>query len=383
MRRVGVLFQYAMIRGKLRGLLIFLLAGMCAVAQSPLERAVTLAREKQYAEARKALTGVAEPVDTRQRIAFHRLRAAIASGLGEAAEAANEMEAALQIAPSDTGLLLAAAVAESEAGRFDEAVRHAGIVKTAAAQALVGDIQEKRGRYVEAAKAYQAAVAAAPDNEQYRIALALELVQHHTFEAAELVLQQAAPLFPKSARIRTLLGLAQYGQGRVEEALGNLTTAVGLDPNLQPAQQYLIRIALESPGPPPDGVADAVCKHDVVACGALQLRIARVQGDEALTKTAVANLQKGRPDNPVARCELGRAYQWAEKWTEARTEMQACVRLDDTPQNHYRLGLIYGQLGLADEARKEMDLRKQAEERLSEEAGRKANAIQAFEFVVK
>jgi tetratricopeptide (TPR) repeat protein len=372
-----------MILGKLRGLLILLLAGMCAVAQSPLERAVTLAREKRYAEARQALNGVPEPVDARQRIAFHRLRAAIASGLGETARAAGEMESALQIAPSDAGLLLATAVAESEAGRFDQAVLHAGAVKSAAAQALLGDIQEKRGRYVEAAKAYQAAVAAAPDNEQYRIALALELVQHHTFEAAEVVLQQAAQLFPRSARIRTLLGLAQYGDGRVDEALENLTAAVGLDPNLRPAQQYLIRIALESPGPPPEGVADAVCRQDVVACGAIQLRIARVQGDDALTKTAIANLQKGRPDNSIARCELGRAYQWAEKWAAARTEMEACVRLDGTPQNHYRLGLIYGQLGFADQARKEMELRSRAEERLSEEAGRKANAIQGFEYVVK
>ena len=372
-----------MILGKLRGLLIFLLAGMCAVAQSPVERAVTLAREKRYAEARQALNGVPEPVDTRQRIAFHRLRAAIASGLGEAAGAANEMEAALQIAPSDGGLLLATAVAESEAGRFDEAVRHAGAVSGAAAQALVGDIQEKRGRYVEAAKAYQAAVAGAPGNEQYRIALALELVQHHTFQAAELVLQQAVQLFPRSARIRTLLGLAQYGQDREDEALENLVTAVALDPNLQPAQQYLIRIALESAGPPPEGVADAVCRHDVVACGAIQLRIARVQRDDGLTKTAIANLQKGRPDNAVSRCELGRAYQWAEKWAAARTEMEACVRLDETPQNHYRLGLIYGRLGLADRAREEMELRSQAEQRLSEEAGRKASAIQAFEYVVK
>ncbi len=354
------------------------------MAQSPLERAVTLAREKRYAEARKALDGVAEPVDLRQRIAFHRLRAAVASGLGEATGAADEMEAALELAPADQGLLLPAAVAESEAGRLDEAVRHASAVSgSAAAQELVGDIQEKRGQYLEAAKAYQAAVAAAPENEQYRIVLALELVQHHTFAAAIVVLQQAAPLFPKSARIRTLLGIAEYSNGSVDEALANLAQAVVLDPALEPAQRYLIRIALESSGAPPENVVAAVCGHDLVACGALQLRIARQQDDTGLMKTATANLQKGRADNPIARCELGRAYEWAERWAEARPEMEACVRLDETPQNHYRLGLIYGHLGLADLARKQMELRRQTAERLSEEVDRRANAIQAFEYVVK
>ena len=67
--------------GSVRGMLIFLLAAMSAAAQSPLERAVTLAREKRYAEAREALVGAQEPATVPQRIAFHRLRAAVASGL--------------------------------------------------------------------------------------------------------------------------------------------------------------------------------------------------------------------------------------------------------------------------------------------------------------
>jgi tetratricopeptide (TPR) repeat protein len=357
---------------------------MCALAQSSLERAVMLAREKRYAEARKALDGVAEPADARQRIAFHRLRAAVASGLGEAAVAADEMAAALTLAPADEGLLLATAAAESAAARLDDALKHATAAgRNAAAQELIGDIQERRGQYVEAAKAYQAAIAAAPDREQYRIALALELVEHHTFEAAIVVLEQAAPLFPKSARIRTLLGIAQYAAGHSEQAIDSLTEAVSLDPNLDPAQKYLAQIALESPAAPPDGAVAAVCRHDVVACGALQLRVARQREDGALMKTAIANLQRGGAENAIARCELGRAYQWTERWAEARVQMEVCVRLDPSPQNHYRLGVIYGQLGLPDLARKEMELRNQTAERLSQEVERRANAVQAFQYVVK
>ena len=365
-------------------MLILLLAAMFAAAQSPLERAVTLAREKRYAEARQALAGAQEPATLPQRIAFHRLRAAVASGLGEAANAAAEMRAALELDPGNAGLLLATAVAESDAGDLDHALQHAASAgNTAPAQALTGDIQEKRGQYVQAAKAYQAAVELAPDQEQYRIALALELVQHHTFEAAILVLEQAAKLFPMSARIETLLGIANYASQHIEVALASLTRAVELDPALKPAEHYLVQVALESPTQISVGALAAVCRSDAVSCAALKLRVSRHQGDIGMQKEAMAELRRAPADNPVARCELGRAYEWLEQWAEARAQMEACVRLNPSPENHYRLGLDYSRLGLRELSRKEMELRNQAAERLSDDVARRASAAQAFEYVVK
>jgi len=84
---------------------------------------------------------------------------------------------ALDLAPGDPALLLATSRAELQAGLLDDALQHARSAgNTAQARALVGDIQEKRGEFVEAANAYEATVALAPDREQYRIALALELM---------------------------------------------------------------------------------------------------------------------------------------------------------------------------------------------------------------
>src|SRR5689334_918521 len=105
-----------------RTLLVCLLAAGCIAGQSSLQNAVTLAREGRYAEARRTLAGVPDPDDVRQKIAFHRLRAAIASGLKEAPAAASEMRAALALAPQDTQLLAATAVAELQAGQFPQAV---------------------------------------------------------------------------------------------------------------------------------------------------------------------------------------------------------------------------------------------------------------------
>ncbi len=357
---------------------------MGAAAQSPLEQAVTLARERRYAEARKALEGAQEPTGTPQRIAFHRLKAAVASGLGEAAAAADEMRAALALAPADPGLLTATAAAELQAGRLDDALAHARAGgNTAVAQVLIGDIQEKRGEYVEAARAYQAAVALAPDQERYRIALALELVQHHTFEPAVAVLAQAATLFPKSARIRTLLGVAQYAAGRYDEAEAALTDAIAIDPSLQPVYGYLAQVALESTTAPPERTLKAICRREATVCAALKSRTAREKGDAALEAQAIAELKRAPAGSAVARCELGRVYQSSGQLAEARTEMEACVRLDPSPQNHYRLGLVYSRLGLAGQARKEMALRQEAEERKSEETARKQSAVQAFQFLIQ
>src|SRR5258707_46482 len=97
--------------------LLTLVAAVAAIAsaQSSLERAVTLTRAKQYAEARNLLQAVSEPAPTAQRIAFHRLKAAIAAGLNEPGAAASEMQLALAVAPEDAALLFATAVAELQA----------------------------------------------------------------------------------------------------------------------------------------------------------------------------------------------------------------------------------------------------------------------------
>jgi tetratricopeptide (TPR) repeat protein len=367
----------------LRLVLVVILLSIGALAQSALEQAVTLAREKRYQEARRMLDGVAEPADVKQRVAFHRLKAAIASGLGDAAAAADEMDSALKLAVDDQGLLIATAVAELQAGRLDRALQHASSAgNTAAGQAVLGDIQEKRGRFVEAANAYREAVKLAPDREQYRIALALELVEHQTFPPAIAMLEQAAALFPTSARIRTLLGIARYAYGDVEGAENALADAIRADPKMEPAYAYLEQIALESSAAPPQRAIDALCAWNGTVCSAMELRVARDKGDAALLSKAIAGLKSAPAGDPVSSCELGRAYEWASQWREARARMETCVRVRPAPQNHYRLGLIYSQLGFAELAHQQMELRKRALQNMSDEDARRRSAVQAFEYAV-
>ena len=47
--------------------------------------------------------------------------------------------------------------------------------------------------------------------------------------------------------------------------------------------------------------------------------------------------------------------------------MESCVQFDPSPQNHYRMGLIYKRLGMNELSQREMDLRRQMLEKMSEE----------------
>jgi tetratricopeptide (TPR) repeat protein len=355
------------------------LATTVAPAQSALEQAVTLTREKRFVEAAKAIEGAAEPAELGQRIAYHRLRAAIDSGLGENIAAANEMRAALTLAPSDSNLLLATAVAELQAGLLDDAVVHAHTAGNSPdAEALLGDIEEKRGDYAKAITSYRSAIAAAPSQERYRIDLAFQWIKHQDFLDAIDLLTKSSTLFPRSARLRTLLGIADYGEGEIQHAEAALEEAIRCDPKLNSAYECLARIALQSSAAPSEAIVHSLCSWNDLVCSALQLRTARESGNATLAKQSLARLLAAPPDSAVAACESARALDWAGQTDAARARMETCVKLDPLPQNHYRLALLYSKLGLSELARRELEIRKQLLHDMSEQSALGLSALQTF-----
>ncbi len=67
-------------------------------------QAIQLAREHRYAEAEATLKGVMLPSNPTQKIAFYRLKAAIASGLGHFTAAAENMDNAARLATRVIGI---------------------------------------------------------------------------------------------------------------------------------------------------------------------------------------------------------------------------------------------------------------------------------------
>jgi tetratricopeptide (TPR) repeat protein len=355
-----------------------------APAQSSLEKAVQLVKHRNYAEAEKLLVGMPEPAENVQRIAFHRLKAAIASGLGKPALAVAEMQSALALAPQDSSLLLATAIAEMQAQLLDDALHHAEAAeKTPQAWAVIGDVKEKRGDYEAAVTAYQSAISLAPDQEAYRVAMGLALIQHQSLPASVELLKRSVAAFPQSAKLRTLLGIAHYASGFSDEAIAAFEGAINIDPHFAPAYNCLEQVLLESSAAPKPEAVTILCQWNTVACSAVRLRVAREAGDAATIRQAIIALEKAPAQNVTARCELARAYEWSHELNDARRAMEVCVSRDPTPQNYYRLGMLYQKLGLSDLAHRQMELRSQMLAKTSQETAAGMNVLGNFKLALK
>ena len=221
----------------------------------------------------------------------------------------------------------------------------------------MGDIEERKGHFEKAADAYRQAIALTPGDENLRLKLAVELVRHQAFEPAIAILRESDTLFPQSARVKTLLGIALYARGDPGDAIESLVEAIKRDPSSDSARACLAQIVLESSAAPALDVIEDLCKWNRTVCSALMLRVSRQNGDTDLRDDATAELKRASSSNLMARCELARAYEWTDHLDDARREMEGCLKSNDSPQNHYRMGMIYRRLGLADLARREMEQR--------------------------
>lgn len=370
--------------GALRAALRLLLVASLAFAQTQLQQAVLLSRAGRFAEARQAIAGVPLPSAVPQQIAYHRLKAAIASGLGENSAAAQEMEAALQLAPSDASLLLGTAVAALHAGQLQTSVRlleRAG--DNSDAKELLGEILEKQGHSSESIKAYREAVSLNGEKQIYRTALAKELIAVGAFEPALTELQGAIAKFPKSGELLTLLGILKYAGGQPAKAEESLTRAIHADPSYEPAYRCLAKVVLESSGTPGQPEIDALCKWSDIACSAVQVRVARDTGDRKLQEHAMAVLARAPSNDPLAACALGQAYVWSGRPADARPKLELCVEKDPTPQNHYRLAQVYQKLGESKLARQQLDARSKLLENMSEQTAKAVDSLKSLEAQAK
>ena len=467
-----------------------------------IEWAVVLSRLHKYREAQSALTGVTAPTAPEERIEFHRLKASVASGLGNSTAAASEMEKALALQPRNPGLTIATAVAELQsenwqgaarlaeplysgthdpqaglvllqarlgmhadlhntleslrstplqpadelafrerlaeilishgefsaaiedltkaveldpnrgefaynlalaqfkAGRLDDSLQTAekcrALGDTADLEDLLGDIQEARGDNLAAVRSYQTAVTLSPNEEKYRLALAVEFIRHKSFDPARVVLKQGQELWPQSWRTQLALGMVEYFAGSDEQASRILVHAVELAPQPETALQYLANIQMDMAAAPAPAAIAQVCGYSdshsadgklQYLCGALLFKRdygsqEKTHADDILRRLHLAaNLL---PHDPAPHCQLGKVYGWIVRWKEARGEAETCVRMDpNSADGHYRLAQIYQHLGEAAQSEQEMKLYKGASQRIANENARRDETLKTFLYTIQ
>ena len=311
------------------------------------------------------------------------------------AEAASDYSEAAKLAPDRPDIFFNLALAHYYNGAWDAALENANRAKsiedTASTESLLGDIHEKRGDALDAVHCDQAAVSLEPNVEQHRLTLAAELLRHQTFDAAIVVLEQAASIFPESTHVRVLLGLSYYLVDRSTDAVHTLLEATRLKDDGGLAVRYLGEITLlDTAAPDPAAVAKICAFADAhpesktgnAFCGGVMLRAAQEAGEDAHREEILHRLREAArvaPNEPAARCQLGKALEWTQQWREARTQLEACVRLTPgSPEGHFHLARVYRRLGLNSFAAQQTKLQQDTAKAESAESVRRTNTVSRF-----
>ena len=111
---------------------------------------------------------------------------------------------------------------------------------------LLGQIDEKDGKFVAAANDFEAASHLDP-SEDNLFAWGCEMLLHRTYEPAITIFQKAAEMYPKSPRILIGLGLALYSRGIYDKAVTTLLTAADLSPRDPRCYLFLSKAYNSSP----------------------------------------------------------------------------------------------------------------------------------------
>jgi hypothetical protein len=164
-----------------------------------------------------------------------------------------------------------------------------------------------------------------------------------------------------------------------------------MDPRDETVARYLGEITLQDTSAPDPAAIAQVCsfadehpqnKTADAFCGGILLEVARDSGDVLRRPEILRRLQHAAriaPREPMARCQLGKAFEWAELWSQARPETEACVRLDPgSPDGHYQLSRVYRRLGLTALANRQTSLQQVAALRQSEESVRRTETVSKF-----
>jgi Flp pilus assembly protein TadD len=287
---------------------------------------------------------------------------------GKVAEAQPLLATAYRANPDayDNGYNLA--MADFLLGRLDEARQVIqALVKeknTGELHNLLAQIDEKQGKFIDAANEYESAAHLDP-TEDNLFDWGSEMLLHRTYEPATTIFQDAAVRYPNSARLEIGLGLALYARDKYDDAVKALLKAVALTPS-DPRCYYFLSKAYDSSPSQGDEVVEAFRRYAAVQPRnalaqyyyALSLwKGRRSEGSapdlnkvESLLKKAIALNDK----LPEAHLQLGDLYADQHMYAKSVPEYERALALDPNLSDaHYRLATDYVHVGQKEKAQQE------------------------------
>jgi tetratricopeptide (TPR) repeat protein len=317
---------------------------------------------------------------------------------GKIADAIPFLEKAQLIDPSsyDNGYDLAQAY--SLTGRLSQARQ---LIQTLVRQkdtgelhSLLGQVEERDGKFLAAANEYQLAAHLDP-SEDNLFDWGGELLIHRTYDPAIEVFRQATLRYPNSPRLRIGLGMALYSRGNYEESIKSLLAAADLDPADPRCYLFLSKSYLSSPNQADDVIQRFRRYSELQPNNALaQYYYAvslwkgrRLEQSSVDFQTVESLLQKSIAlDGTLADAHLQLGILYAEQHELAKSlpEYQRALELNpNSPDTHYRLGQYYVRAGQKDHAQQEFAVYQQLQAQHMAAVDKERAEVQQFVYSAK
>lgn len=311
--------------------------------------------------------------------------------LHKPAEAAKALLAAQRLKPDDADLKLDCITALLAANRLNEAQQMLSTVvdvdQSARAQSLLGEADEKAGKFHDAARHFARATELDPSEENAWM-LGVEFLRHWTFEAAATEFEAASAKFPESKRIRLGLGAALFGAAQYVKAVPVFARLLKDDPN-NAMYADMLGLACNAPtdtiSPQCSELVTYAESHPEDAKAATEaaafLLVQRSE-DEASLREARKLLTRAIAANPTlpdAQYRMGVVLQDSADWKGSIPYLERAVKLKpDYAQAHYRLARAYWKTGRNQEGQAQMDLQKKFARQEREDLDRRLKQITRF-----
>lgn len=259
---------------------------------------------------------------------------------------------------------------------------------------LLGEVEEKDGKFVQAANEYELAAHADP-SESNLFDWGSELLIHRTLGPAIEVFQDAVKRYPESPRLAIGLGMALYAHGNYDDAVRSLLRAADLNPSDPSCYLFLSRAYYGSPSQ-----ADEVVQRfrrfselqprnaQALYYYAMSLWKGKRAEDPSLDLRQIESLLKNSleldPKLADAHLQLGNLYSDQRKYAEAIPEYVRALELNpDLADAHYRLGQAYVRMGQKEAAQAQLQVYQKMNEQHLADVEKQRAEIRQFVFAAK
>lgn len=263
--------------------------------------------------------------------------------------------------------------------------------ETAAVHFQLAEIEESRGRSLEAVKDYQRAAELQP-SEPHFFAWGAELLLHRAYEPATEVFTKGRRLHPHSVRMILGLGATLYAQGLRDEAGKIFLEASDLDPADPAPYLFLGRLQAAEATVPPAWVdrmkrfaelhPESATAHCLYAT-ALAKQGGEMQSPESIEAQLIIAIALD-PNLGAAYLQLGILHAQRKDYPGAIAAFQKAIETTPLPDEaYYRLADVYRRTGQAEKASEETLLFKEISAQKKQEADRERHEIQQFVYTLR